>query len=305
MPLNLVTTTSKNYAGVQDHILSLVKNFLPPGSYSQSVEEYRQGAFNFSLFINQPADAVMSHGAADKSYFFRRHENGGRISNSLKHVLVPGEWLRSRIINSKKLTLSADQVHAVGWPRLDDLLARQAAMAPDEVAGRRKRILWAPTHDYARRGEDLVSLSSYPEFEPYLERLSERYDVQTSLHPRNRPDKVPTSDKLLWADYVVSDFGTMVYEAWALGKPVIFPDWLIKERIAAYLPKGSAESHVFREGIGLHPASFEELCEMVEGGAGIDAVVSEFLDAYLSPEYRGRSSERIAQLLLRFSAELR
>ena len=53
--------------------------------------------------------------------------------------------------------------------------------------------------------------------------FEEHFDFEVSLHPRNRKDKRPTTYGILDCDYVISDFGTMVYEAWALGKPVIFP----------------------------------------------------------------------------------
>src|SRR5690606_34497442 len=112
----------------------------------------------------------------------------------LSHVFVPGEWLKRRLVASKRLSLTADRVHAVGWPRLDTLLKLQAQSPLPPAAGRRKRILWAPTHDYARRGDAHVSLSSYPEFEEYIPVLEKHFDVQVSLHPRNRRDKVPTVD---------------------------------------------------------------------------------------------------------------
>jgi hypothetical protein len=301
MILNFVKTSSKNYAEVQEQILGTIKAALPAGCWLESIEARREGSLNFTLFIHQPADVVMSHGLADKNYFFRKDENGERIASRLAHVLVPGEWLRQRLLKAEKLGLSPEQVHVVGWPRLDALMAQVPAGDPPETQ-RKKRVLWAPTHDYARRGQEQVSLSSYPEFEPHLQQLQAVFDVQVSLHPRNRRDKVPTTEKLLWADYVVSDFGTMVYEAWALGKPVIFPGWIVRDRILEFLPAGSAESVVFRQGIGLHATSFEELREFIHAGAGVDSAVHAFMDCYLAPEYRGTSAHRVADVLLGLTA---
>lgn len=296
MPINFVRTSSRNYAEVQSQILGLIQARLPDG-FTQTEGVARTGSLNFTLFIHQPADVVMSHGVADKNYFFRKDEQGERIANGLKHVFVPGQWLKRRLVASKRLDLAADQVHAVGWPRLDTLLELQAQRSPEPRDGRRPRVLWAPTHDYARRGDEQVSLSSFPGFEPHLALLEQKFDVQVSLHPRNRRDKVPTVDKLLWADYVISDFGTMVYEAWALGKPVIFPDWVIRDPILTYLPAGSAERHIFSEGIGLHPSSPGELMDMISGGAGICPATLSFLQDYLAPEYTGCSAQRTAELL--------
>lgn len=302
MSLNFVKTSSRNYAAVQEQILGTIKAHLPEGSWLESIGARREGHLNFTLFIHQPADVVMSHGLADKSYFFRKNENGERITRRLSHVLVPGEWLRRRLIDSKRLHLEPAQVHVVGWPRLDLLLDAQGGLNDQPAISRRKRVLWAPTHDYARRGEEQVSMSSYPDFEPHAQQLEADFDVQLSLHPRNRRDKVPTTDKLLWADYVISDFGTMVYEAWALGKPVIFPAWIIRDRILQYLSPECAEGVIFRHGIGLHASSFEELREFIHAGVGIDSTVHAFMDEYLAPEYRGNSARRVADLLLGLEA---
>ena len=103
------------------------------------------------------------------------------------------------------------------------------------------------------------------------------------------------------ADIVVADFGTTVYEAWALGKPVIFPRWLLADRIAEYLP-GSAESYIFAERIGYHPESFDEMVDMIRAGPVITPDVRAFLDDYLDPAYFGRSGARVAEVLTEIAA---
>jgi CDP-glycerol glycerophosphotransferase (TagB/SpsB family) len=103
------------------------------------------------------------------------------------------------------------------------------------------------------------------------------------------------------ADIVVADFGTTVYEAWALGKPVIFPRWLLADRIAEFMP-GSAESYIFSERIGYHPESFDELVDIVRSGPVVTPDVTEFMDDYLEPRWFGRSSARIAEVLTEIAA---
>ena len=294
--VNFVRTPSKNYAEVQAQILGQIQAHMEPGAFTETLSEKAEGRLNFSLFIQQPSDVVMSHGVADKNYFFRGAEDGERIANSLAHVFVPGDWLRERLLNAKSLRLSPDQVHAVGWPRLDRLLKQQAAYRSGPRQTAKPKVLWAPTHDYARRGEDRVSTSSYPDLLPYLDYLNEHLDLDVSLHPRNRKDKKPTEQKLIECDYVISDFGTMIYEAWALGKPVIFPSWIIGERIVQYL-RQAAEAHIFREKIGLHAQSPEEIVALATSGVGLDSATTTFLDSYLAPAYRQDSSRRIAGLL--------
>ncbi|PMR68335.1 hypothetical protein CR158_11710 [Halomonas heilongjiangensis] len=306
--MNFVYRASKNYKSVENQILDLIKAELPDHIHRDTLKalyEPRANEVSFDLFIRGTADVLMSHGVADKNYMLIGDGDGGKLVNRRKHLLVPGPWLKRRLLKNQKIALLDNQIHCVGWPRLDQLLRLQAERVENkDVDGiaRKPRVLWAPTHDRARRGDDQLSTSSYPEFEKYIPLLESKYEIETALHPRNRKSKKPTVDKLLDADYVISDFGTMVYEAWALGKPVIFPSWLIGDRIIEYLP-GSAEALIFKKKIGLHATCIEDVIEFIDQGAGLDEKVHQFLDDYLSPEYRGCSSRRVAELLLQFSQE--
>lgn len=293
MKINFVANSSANYSEVQDSLFSLVQAELDTGEYSQG--RYVPGALNFSLFVRDQADVVMSHGVADKNYFWVRDPDGNRYASRLKAVLVPGRWLRKRILKSSKLELGEDQVMTVGWPRLDQLRAMQRPQ-PRE----RKVLLWAPTHDAVKRGTEGRSTSSYPDFGRHLPALSKRLDVEVSLHPRNRVDKRPTLEKLLEADYVVSDFGTLVYEAWALGKPVLFPRWILGDRIQQYLPR-SAEAHIFENRIGYHPGSLEEMLDILEAGPTITPDVEKFMAAYVDNYREGNSAAAIAAALRRLA----
>ena len=300
--INLVYTKSKNYAGVQQQILDAITQHLVPEDYSTTVGERAPGRLNFSLFILQPTDVVMSHGLADKNYFLRKDDDGEYISNRLDHLFVPGEWLKRRLLGAKNLDVGAERIHVVGWPRLDALLATQRGMpVVPRAPGTRPKVLWAPTHDYARRGRDKDSMSSYPELLEFVPLLEKHVDLSISLHPRNRKNKQPTQHSLLDCDYVISDFGTIVYEAWALGKPVIFPHWLIGHRIKRHLGR-SAEAHVFHERLGLHADSPQQMIDFVMDGAGIDERTAAFMDDYLAPAYAGKSGERVAGLLQSLSA---
>jgi CDP-glycerol glycerophosphotransferase (TagB/SpsB family) len=300
--INFNLTSSNNYHLVQSQINGLIQRHLPAGSWSES-EGYVPGKLNFTLFIDNEAEVLMSHGAADKSYHWKRDKEGLRLNHHRRrsHLLVPGEFLAQRISSSGGLHFKAPrQVHVVGWPRLDLLLdlARKPSIFRFSWFGkRRRRVLWAPTHDYSKKGQKKVSLSSYPDFEPYIQELEKYYDVAVALHPRNRKDKAPTDTLLLWADVVISDFGTLVYEAWALGKQVIFPDWLIRDKLVKYLPH-AAEGRIFAESIGLHAGGFEEMCDMIAENSPLDEKSRQFIEHYLEPDYHGCSAKRAADLLL-------
>lgn len=302
-PLNHVLDRAGSYRGVQDQLLGLIDSQLPEPRPTRG--DYVPGALNFCLFIRPQADVVMSHGVADKNYLWTMDAQGRRIANERAHLLVPGQWLKRRLLASPSLQLGREQVHVVGWPRLDTLVTQlrppsRRRLRDARLRDARPRVLWAPTHDRRKRGETGRSTSSFPAFGNYLPALSRFAWVDVSVHPRNRTDRTPTGASLPMADIVVADFGTTVYEAWALGKPVIFPRWLLADRIAEHLP-GSAESHIFTERLGYHPESFDELVDIVRSGPVVSPQVQAFMDDYLEPAYFGRSSARVAEVLTRLA----
>ena len=287
------------YSGVQAQLLDLIDARLsgPPPQRGR----YRGDALNFSLFIQTPSDVLMSHGVADKNYLWSMDGQGRRLLNDRKHVLVPGEWMRRRLIRSASITLAPDRIHVVGWPRLDELVGQVPQRRWRLVRDPRPRVLWAPTHNKRRRGDTSRSTSSYPAFEKYLRALSKFAWIDVSVHPRNRKDHTPTGASLPRADVVIADFGTTVYEAWALGKPVIFPRWLLADRIEEHM-RWSAESQIFAERIGYHPESFDEMIDILRAGPTITPDVTAFISDYLAPEYLGTSSARVAEVLTSLAA---
>jgi len=293
--INFVLSKSGNYGLVQQTLLTSIATHLDRRHWTASIEIAREGCLNFSLFVRQPAHVVMSHGVADKNYFTVADDNGEFYANRLRALFVPGAWLKRKLVAHPDLRLGEDQIHSVGWPRLD-LLRQLAQSRPKTGTARRRRILWAPTHDFRKPGPEQASTSSYPAFAQHLPELERDFEVAVSVHPRNRAEKKPTDVALLDADVVISDVGTLVYEAWALGKPVIFPRWILGDRIQEYLP-GSAEAHIFASRLGHHPASMEELLEMLRGPLAISADVERFLSDYIDNYSGAASGARIARLL--------
>lgn len=155
--------------------------------------------------------------------------------------------------------------------------------------------------------------------------MAARYIFRVSLHPRNRSDRKPTGSQLVWSDVVISDFGTMVYEAWALGKPVIFPRWAMDVDTLINRNPLSAESFIYRNRIGLHPESLAEMQDMLDQiqrqivGNRITRIfkritriktrrkdasdlrgpgVKEFIAHYVDPEHQGNDAKRTADVLV-------
>jgi hypothetical protein len=181
---------------------------------------------------------------------------------------------------------------------------------------RRLKVLWAPTHNTisSSKSDTELSPSSFPAFKKHLPWLFLKYQSDVSLHPRNRGTKTPTTEKLINCDAVISDFGTMVFESWALGKPVIFPRWCID--VATLMERNplSAEAYIYRNRIGLHPDSPKEMHRMLREinrmrkqdpefdsrGNG----VAEFVDHYIDPAERGFDANRTARELVSILSEI-
>ena len=298
--INFQAKKKGNYAEVERAIFGAIGRHLPAGSFSYRYR-HNPDLLNMSMFFGRGGDVFMSHGVADKNYMYRRHEGGRFMINDYATLFVPGPWLKDKLLATPGVELEARQIVTVGWPRLDTLL--EGMKARGERKGEKLKVLWAPTHDARRHGSENISTSSYPGFLSFTDRLAEKVDLSIGLHPRNREDKKPTGISMLEADVVISDFGTMVYEAWALGKPVIFPYWLIGQGVQKYRPK-SAEAHIFKNRLGYHPDSFEELLAMLEQPLAVGPDVTAFMEQYLPSETRGRSGAICAAELTRLAGDL-
>ena len=322
--INFVWQLHRNYAYIQEQIFGLIEDCLPPGTVVHTVGDAVTGALSLSLFIRQsrdevvatPADIIMAHGIADKRYFFIVGDDQLPIANKYQYVFVPGAWHVNRLIEGRfrrnpkyQITLQDSQIIKVGWLRLDPLI-KSLSNAPTPKHSRLK-VLWAPTHNTisGNKSDSNLSPSSFPGFRKYIFSMWLRYQFTVSLHPKNRGTKTPTIEKLVTSDAVVSDFGTMVFEAWALGKPVIFPRWCIDVETLLTRNPLSAEAHVYRNRIGLHPETPRQMHQMLrqinrtrKRHPNLDQrgdKVAEFINHYIDPTERGRDALRTANELLR------
>jgi hypothetical protein len=174
----------------------------------------------------------------------------------------------------------------------------------------------APTHNTisSSKSDSELSPSSFPAFKKHLPWLYLKYQSDVSLHPRNRGTKTPTTEKLIACDGVISDFGTMVFESWALGKPVIFPRWCIDVKTLMERNPLSAEAYIYRNRIGLHPETPKEMHRLLRDinqqriqNPSVDLRgdgVAEFIDHYIDPGERGFDALRTARELVSILSEV-
>lgn len=303
MRLNINLDKTTNYGDLQTQVVDEIANGLDESDIlTFTRRETEPDCLNLTLFVRETAQVFLAHSMADRNYVFSKSEDGPLLAR-FHAVLVPGEWSRKAILSRPELGFSPHRVVAVGHPRVDLLRRMQARTEAHQApsADGRLRILWAPAHDRHGGSKGFV-VSSYPGFEAHLDDLQARHDMVVCLHPRNRgEDKYALTRPLIDCDVVITDASSVMFEAWALGKPVIFPRWLLGDGVIQRFP-GAAEAHVHEHRIGLHPDSYDEFLQILADGPVIGADVHGFMTQYLV-NYRGHDSSaaHVVAALRRFA----
>lgn len=235
-------------------------------------------ALNVSLSweVFPKADVFLSHGLADKNW-----RNADKMSG-YGHVLVSGPAWKEKLVGQGMLPSA---ISVVGYPFLDPVW---------DLERSREFLVWAPTHKATSEVTTEGRLS-----EELLDRLRKEFPLEIISHPVG--SKRLSRDVLPRAAVMIADAGSTLYEAWAFGIPVVFPDWLVKEAVLKRWP-GSFEAMIYERGLGWHADSEEELIDLVgevwktgELGTGVE----EFMEGILPSGLRGHSGEVAARELMR------
>jgi hypothetical protein len=260
---------------------------------------------SLSFFIEKHADVLMSHGCADKGYHLRERHHA-QLLEHFKYVLVPGPWLKDKIVRQG---VPAERVIEVGWPMNDHLFPLPPRPAKRFLPGN-VTVLWAPSHDFDAAGQSMP-VSSYPGFRRHVRTLEAAgISVITSPHPRNRVEKSATSERYAGTDWVIADFGSTIYEAWQLGIPVLFLDWMVRDGLVEKMRRQaaarewsdgrvpSAEQLVYGQQIGVHCMDMECVLRVLTTQPPVlGDDVRDFMANYLPETYSGVSGRRIAEVL--------
>lgn len=300
-PLSFIDGACEDDTLLRHHILAPVKAALLPQIAWRDVgrdDVLGQDTVRVSMYPGVPGDVLLMFDLADRNHFRQFTTDGQPFVQGFRKIFVPGNWLRRHLLADRALHLNEDQVVSAGAPRVDYLRDLMGQMAP-KSADAPLNVLFAPLHgNWADRHGEPMSMRSA--MAPYLDALRARIALVEVEDGRNKDFKRPITRELLDADIVITDYTSVIYEAWALGKPVIFLRWLTGDRIMEKAPH-CAEAHIYRERIGHHVESFSDLLALLAEGRdlGLGQGVEPFMADYLDNWSGAMAAPKMARLLER------
>lgn len=239
----------------------------------------------------------ISHGIASKTYRTRLKVK------DFSFVVVPGPALHREVRVSG---VSQRKLRMLGYPKLDPI-HRGAVASPWPARDGRIRVLWAPTHGggserhpEGNRAAPGSAATTWWAREGLLGLLDpERHLVMEAPHPRHSPGRRATLEQYVGADVVIADGGSTMYEAWCVGLPVVFADWLTAQRNLTRAGGSTLEARVYGEQIGWHADQPAEFARTVDHAAavGISDHERRFSKEVLPSEYRGVGGKMHAAFL--------
>lgn len=242
-----------------------------------------------------PYDVFFSHGIGDKNYWI------GKNIKDYNYAFVPGPAWKERM----RATGYKGEIFVCGYTKLDPLINGEVK----KTERKKPYIVWMPTHGY---NGSHSGRSSYPECLSLINNISNNYEKSIALHPTSKLNSnikhTPTFQELIDADVVIADAGSTIYEAWILGKPVIFPDWICKKDVLAHFKDdpNNFEYKIYNENIGYHAADINHLNELIEIALkyGMKDNSREFIDTIYPEKIRGQAGKLAAKYLNQIATSL-
>lgn len=280
------------YLKVMDNIINPIIKYLPKDLYKITTK-FQPECLNVSFFTEHipHRDVFLCHGIADKNY-----HNGERVKD-YDYIFVSGDAWKQKLI---KQGVSESKIFVTGWTKIEPMFNNPIKILKGEN-DKKIRVLYAPTHNMLK-DKKTVTVSSYPRLDEYLSNIPNDIEILHSVHPANKVYRDTTLDLFGWADVIVSDCSSVLYEALSLNIPVIFPDWLVKQPILQGYPN-SFEYQIYNEEIGYHAQNINHMWELIREAKqkGLDKKTQDFIEGIFSEKLRGNSGKISAEILLKLS----
>jgi hypothetical protein len=266
-----------NYDAALDALIDPVLAHLPDAIVKRRPKAGATNVRYFTICWRPHRSVFISHGIADK-----RYRDYWKVRD-FPHVFHSGPAWQAKYLSEGA---PPHQLHQVGYAKLDPIFQGRL------IRGEGRRVLWAPTHHVSWP-------KHYPQAEAAVAALP--FDAGTSKHPVNVGPQQSTLQALVDADVVIADGGSTVYEAWALGKPVVFPDWIV---LASKMVRPhSFETRIYAEQIGYHATGQDDFARQVDRALthGITQAEAEFIESIFPTALRGTSGKAHADALLKIA----
>lgn len=236
-----------------------------------------------------PRDVFISHGIGDKNYWLGKH------IKDFNFAFCPGPTWEKRMRD----TGYKGKIFQVGYTKLDSIFNGQYT----KNNFGKPCVVWAPTHGYNAKHK---GRSSYPQCMTLINDIPSDYFSKMALHPTSKINTnkkhLPTMQDLVDADVIIADAGSTLYEAWILGKPVIFPDWICKKDVLSHFKNdtNNLEYIIYSKQIGYHAKDFKHLLKLIPIAIekGIKDESREFIEGICPENTRGKAGKLAANALI-------
>ena len=254
---------------------------------SVNIITHLENSYSTNRCISNGKLIAINHGFAIKNYLKGIAKDNQHIINKCdKFIIFNNRWKQE----FKHIGVNKNKLHICGSGKIDYLFELQKQIPEEE-----NTICFAPTHNNGI----WKTTSSYPKMLDYFD--NNKYNFIISPHPFNAKNYIPSTESLCRSKVVIADSGSTIYEAMILGKPVIFPDFLVRKGIHNIF-RGSLEDEIYEKQIGYHIINSNNIDNIIEKALneGVLENQKDFINENYDFSILGKYGEMTVDVIERF-----